>query len=523
MSKTIIEVKCIDQVLTLTNTPVIASGGVGEDYVSVEFCDKWKDYWPSLVFWRKGVDPVVVLDDEETGLYQVPPQLMTTDGIIFFGVVGHHREDGDIRRTSEAISYRLEAGAINENTVLPTPTGEVFDQLMSYYAENKLYVAKCVKAAEIAAGEAAYSAMEAMNAAERAAEAAEKADPVAVVNGVIYPGVVAGYLPEAGSIGITLDRAPSDKMILTFQAPFNDGSVESLSVNAIKVAYPDSDGSEKTEFFMLRDGYQSTPPSEAIGFGDMVTVVLVRAAKNEAFILNPKITRTTLNKLGSLLHPGQPFGVNDNGTLKVNLERPVNGKMILYFYAYCDSSALTTQRLIVEYETEYGDQVQKSFYLYENGGDRVSEYAFKTDDRVIVFLSDAEQRATILNPRMTQETADKIAALETPAAAGGGCEVVSYTGDGQSNIFLWFSATPKVVHIDSLTNGGYNVSVTLYRDAQAAKIRVFFEGEYSENVLPAEGEVSWGGKSVTIFPSDLWIDHNLINANGTKYVATGWM
>lgn len=518
MSKTIIKAKCTDQVLTLTNTPVIASGGVGEDYVEIEFCSLWRDYATTVLFWRKGMNPIPVLPDEN-GFFPVPPELTEREGIVYFGAVGY--DNNDNRRTSEGISYRLEAGAITEGAELPAPDGDVFNQLMSYYADVKLYVASRVDDVAKWAGQSEAAAFDAGQAASNAAQQAKAAKES--VESIVYPGVVAGYLPEAGSVGITLDRAPSDKMILTFQAPFNDGTMEALLVNAIKVAYPDSDGSEKTEFFMLRDGCQSTPPSEAIGFGDVVTVVLIRDQKNEAFVLNPKITRTTQNKLGSLLHPGQPFGNNDNGTLKVSLERPVSGKMILYFYAYCDSSALTKQKLVVEYETEYGDQVQKSFYLYENGGDRVSEYAFKTDDRVIVFLSDSEQRATILNPRVTKEVSDKIAALETPAATGGGCEVVSYTGDGQSNIFLWFSATPKVVHIDSLTNGGYNVSVTLYRDAQAAKIRVFFEGEYSENVLPAEGEVSWGGKSVTIFPSDLWIDHNLINANGTKYVAMGFM
>jgi hypothetical protein len=521
MSKTIIEVKCIDQVLTLTNTPVIASGGVGEDYVSVEFCDKWKDYWPTLVFWRKGVDPVVVLDDEETGLYQVPPQLMTTDGIIFFGVVGHHREDGDIRRTSEAISYRLEAGAINENTILPTPTGEVFDQLMSYYAENKLYVANRVKAAEIAAGEAGYSAMEAMNAAERAAEAAEKADPVAVVNGVIYPGVVDGYLPETGSIGVTLDRAPSDKMILTFRAPLNDGTMETLSVNAVKVAYPDDDGKEKTEFFMLRDGYQSAPLWGAIGFGDVVTAVLIRVPNNEAYIVNPRITHAVMDEMNQRFYPGTPASKTTDGTMTVSLNYVPEDKMVLVFAADEASSQVTKFQL--EYETVEDGVIQEEYFLVDANGSTVEEYGFYQGDYVVALLTPGDKQVTVLNPRVTRDTLDLIRGmLDNIPQSSGGCETVTYTGSGEMSIYLSFSASPKVIHIDSLANGGYNVSVTLYRDEQVAKLRVFSDGDYWENVVSTVGGVTWG-KSVLLLLSDYWISPNQLNVNNTKYIATGIM
>ena len=38
---TIIKVRCVDQVLTFDSTPIIASGGVEEDFLQVEFCPKW--------------------------------------------------------------------------------------------------------------------------------------------------------------------------------------------------------------------------------------------------------------------------------------------------------------------------------------------------------------------------------------------------------------------------------------------------------------------------------------------------
>ena len=179
MSKTIIEVKCNDQVLTFTNTPVIASGGVGEDFVSAEFCEKWDGFAVSMLFWRQGVDPIPVLADAE-GLYQVPPELMTTDGVVYFGAVGV--DPNGVRRTSEGVSYRIQAGAITENTTLPEPDGDVFEQLLSQYADIKVYVSTYIQgaaedaaAAKVAAEAAAGAANEAVAAAGNAKTTADGA------------------------------------------------------------------------------------------------------------------------------------------------------------------------------------------------------------------------------------------------------------------------------------------------------------------------------------------------------------
>ena len=47
---TLIKVNCIDQVLTLENTPTVASGGLNEDYVEFSFCSKWDDLEITAVF-----------------------------------------------------------------------------------------------------------------------------------------------------------------------------------------------------------------------------------------------------------------------------------------------------------------------------------------------------------------------------------------------------------------------------------------------------------------------------------------
>lgn len=521
MSKTIIEVRCIDQVLTLTNTPVIASGGVGEDYVHFEFCEKWDGFAVSAVFWRKGVDCIPVLLDAENTC-QVPPELMTSEGIVYFGAVGV-APDGTTR-TSEPVSYLIREGTITENTVLPMPGEDVYQQLMSYYADVKLYVSTRIDEAAAAARAAEMNALTASMNAQKAQAAAE--DAVGAVEGVIYPGIVEAVLIEGNnSMKIPLSVCPPDKMLLTFKAPLNDGTVEFLAFNAVKIAYPDADGAETEELFWVREGYSKQAPSEAIGFGDVVTVLLVRESGRSpcCYPLNSRITQTTLDEMGQRLHPGIPASVTADGTMTIPLDYvPEEDKMVLVFTA--DEASSQVSKFQLEYETLADGLIQVEYTLCDANNSPVESYGFYAGDYVVTLLTPADKRATVLNPRVTRDTMELIRGVldNIPEPSGGGCETVTYTGSGEMSIYLSFSATPKVIHIDSLTNGGYNVSVTIYRDEQAAKLRVFSDGDYWENVVSTDGGITWG-KSVLILLSDFWVSPEQLNVTGTKYIATGFM
>jgi methionine synthase II (cobalamin-independent) len=50
---TTIKIKCIDQTLTYEGTPIVASGGVNEDYIQFEFGPLWDDFSKVAVFYRK--------------------------------------------------------------------------------------------------------------------------------------------------------------------------------------------------------------------------------------------------------------------------------------------------------------------------------------------------------------------------------------------------------------------------------------------------------------------------------------
>lgn len=297
MSKTIIEVKCIDQALAFVNTPVIASGGVGEDYVSAEFCEKWNGFAVSMLFWRQGVDPIPVLADAD-GLYQVPAELTTADGVVYFGAVGV-APDG-VRRTSEGTSYRIKAGAITENTTLPVPDGDVFTQLLAQYADVKLYVSERVDVSVGAASRAAADAQACRVAAEEAGQHAEAA--VDAVEDVIYPGIVEGYLDDgSNTVGITLSERPPDKIILSFSVPFLAGTTfTGVNTQALRVFYPGSgNGLVDYELFWVNNGWQQVPPSDAIRPGDVVTALFIREddGQGRVYLLNPRITRTTMNAI----------------------------------------------------------------------------------------------------------------------------------------------------------------------------------------------------------------------------------
>lgn len=512
MSKTIIEVKCTDQVLTLTNTPVIASGGVGEDFVSAEFCEKWDDYAPALLFWRKGVDPIPVLPDAD-GLFPVPAELTGVDGIVYFGAVGYDANGN--RRTSEAISYRLEAGAITEGTELPAPSGDVFDQIMAHYADVKLYVSTRVDEAAKAAADSYSSAQAAWLAADAAEFKAGAA--VEAVQGIIYPGIVqATKDASSGDMIVPLSVCPPEKMFLTIKAP-----MDSVGFGALYITYPGDDGEEVKDLCWVSDGYNKQSPSKAIGPGDVVTVLFTRPAtgKPVCYPLNSRITKTVLDEMGRRFYPGIPASTTVDGTMTIALDYEPEDKMVLVFVA--DEASSQVNNFWLEYETVEDGLVQAGYFLCDANDSPVESYGFYAGDYVVALLTPHDNRATVLNPRVTRDTLNLIRGIfdNLPEATGGN-EVISYVGDGTSSLYLSFSKSPRVIQIESLGTGGYTVSATLFQAENAAKVRVFSDGNYYESVVACHA--TWG-TPVKLSFNEYGISQGQLNVNNTKYVAIGIM
>lgn len=128
----IIKVKCTDQVLTFESTPVIASGGLEEDYVQFSFCSNWDGFTRTAVFWRNEKEPYHQLLDENDSC-QVPPEVTADEGLIYFGVFGVDLDGG--QRTSNVLTYRIEKGAITTGTIPSDPTPDIYTQLLAAYAK----------------------------------------------------------------------------------------------------------------------------------------------------------------------------------------------------------------------------------------------------------------------------------------------------------------------------------------------------------------------------------------------------
>ena len=121
-----IKASCTDQVLRLTNTPVIASGGVNEDHVDFTFCDLWTGFVKTAVFYNNRGVYYSLLDEQDTCV--IPYEVLSSKGNLYISVFGYL--DG-VTRTSEILTYTITEGAI---TTVDGPSESVYQQLMEQYA-----------------------------------------------------------------------------------------------------------------------------------------------------------------------------------------------------------------------------------------------------------------------------------------------------------------------------------------------------------------------------------------------------
>ena len=115
---TIIKARLNDQELSLSASPVVASGGVGEDNVKFVFDDAWTGYTKKAVFYcdESNVYHVDVGSDDTA---VIPWEVLQYSGFMYFGVFGIK---GDEKKTSTVVRYRVEPGAITSAAQLdPTP------------------------------------------------------------------------------------------------------------------------------------------------------------------------------------------------------------------------------------------------------------------------------------------------------------------------------------------------------------------------------------------------------------------
>lgn len=161
---TIIKLRCVDQVLTFDSTPIIASGGVGEDFIQVDFCSKWDGLVKTATFWRDEKEAYHVLLDENDSC-AIPPEVLAEDGPIYLGIFGVSPEGK--QRTTQVLRYNVVKGAVTLASAPDAPTADIYTQLLAQYAEVAVEARALAAAAESAAEDAAASREAAETAASK--------------------------------------------------------------------------------------------------------------------------------------------------------------------------------------------------------------------------------------------------------------------------------------------------------------------------------------------------------------------
>lgn len=124
---TSITLKCYDQTLKPDNSPKIASGGMNENIVKFRFCNLWKDFVKTAVFYRTEKNVYHALLDENNSCV-IPHEVTDDPGVFYIGVFGVL---GDITRTSDVVSYEVVRGATTEGTKPSDPTPDIYEQILA--------------------------------------------------------------------------------------------------------------------------------------------------------------------------------------------------------------------------------------------------------------------------------------------------------------------------------------------------------------------------------------------------------
>lgn len=161
-----IKVSCTDQVLAITDSPVLASGGVNENFIEFDFCEQWDGFGKTCVFFReRGEYSYSILDSSDRCV--IPPEATAGAGRMYFGIIGVN-EAGTVR-TTELLGYRIVAGAVTE---VPDPTPALYQQILGQLAGLREDVTNAIENVNSIAQQAAAAATATAEAAAQQAETA---------------------------------------------------------------------------------------------------------------------------------------------------------------------------------------------------------------------------------------------------------------------------------------------------------------------------------------------------------------
>ncbi len=118
-----------DQQLQATNTPVIASRGVKEDYVIFSFSEEWNGFGKTAIFYNRCTPEQIFQSAVDVdGKALVPHEVTEQDGTMYFGVCG---VKDDVILTSELLSYNIVKGVYTGGGESQPPTPGIFEQMVT--------------------------------------------------------------------------------------------------------------------------------------------------------------------------------------------------------------------------------------------------------------------------------------------------------------------------------------------------------------------------------------------------------
>ncbi|MBO5208079.1 MAG: hypothetical protein J6B68_01905 [Lachnospiraceae bacterium] len=126
---TTLELQLENQLLTILNQEIIASGDTNTDQCAFSFSDEWEGYVKTAVFYQdKANTQYVVLESDDTCM--IPATAMAREGNLHIGVFGI---SGSKVLTSTVETIYINEGAISGEGISTEPSDDVFLAIVAQY------------------------------------------------------------------------------------------------------------------------------------------------------------------------------------------------------------------------------------------------------------------------------------------------------------------------------------------------------------------------------------------------------
>lgn len=165
-----IQAQITERVLKLTAVPMIPSGSINNIKFILTLDSEWIDLDCTLVCYSDVSNPYY--EPIINGSAIIPHEVLADPGIVCFGVFGTF---GDRRITSTIDKCKIKQGAITDGLHPSEPSTDVWQYLLSQYAEIKKLTQTTLQTAESAIKIATDKAAEANTSAQTAVESAQQA------------------------------------------------------------------------------------------------------------------------------------------------------------------------------------------------------------------------------------------------------------------------------------------------------------------------------------------------------------